>query len=524
MKTIGFINVYPYRPHAHHSYFIKNKLSELYGEIKSHTLNCSGNTTTCYVKELKGTSDNECRKCKVGGLQSFNFDVNESIDKYGKNSDAKINYRELVKSSSYTLSRIESLSDINSKDVIYYQDLLISGTQKFYNATINWLKENNIEILILFNGRMDYTRAALEAAKELGIPCLTHERPLFGHGLILNLNENCSSLKKIHEINIQFKSKPLTKKQSQLSAKLLAERFVGKNNLEWKKYNESPDSVSEWPVTKSKIKILICPSSKNELLGHPDWDTPWGNNTNALDVMLDNNIIRSEDILVRFHPSWAVSFGQISATKCSEHYLAWCNKRNVKYIPSESSMNTRDLISISDLVILNGSNTILESGAIGKPTICLGPSPYTHSGAAIDILSLSDLKSINLEKILFRDKREIITYTLRYTYSKAYREPLYVNEVVSKTVTECDFYNSDTPNPINDVINGKFIVNCSSYAQSPDDEKSIVDSLAKNDNFIFSELSNYSPENIAYSNKINVTRKHIYRLVDWIRNMRTKGV
>ncbi|MBN6367753.1 hypothetical protein JZL89_20645, partial [Providencia rettgeri] len=460
----------------------------------------------------------------IGGLQSFNFDVNESIDKYNKISDFKINYRELVKSSSYTLSRIESLSDINSEDVTYFQNLLMPGAKKFFHATINWLKENNIEILILFNGRMDYTRAALEAAKELGIPCITHERPLFGHGLILNLNENCSSLKNIHEINIQFKNKALTKKQSHLAAKLLAERFVGKNNLEWKKYNENPNSVSEWPNINSNMKILICPSSKNELLGHPDWNTPWGNNTDALDIMLDNNIIRSEDILVRFHPSWAVSFGKINAKKCSEHYLNWCNRRNIKYIPSESSMNTRDLISISDLVILNGSNTILESGAIGKPTLCLGPSPYTHSGAAIDILSFNDLKSISLEKILCRDKKEIITSTLRYVYSRAYREPLYVNEVVSKTVTECDFYSSDTQNPIEDVINGKFIVNCSSYAESSDEEINIVDSLAKNDNIVFSELSNYPTDSITDFNKINLTRKHIYRLVDWVRNMQAKGV
>ncbi|MCL0010483.1 hypothetical protein MKU80_005485, partial [Providencia rettgeri] len=118
----------------------------------------------------------------------------------------------------------------------------------------------------------------------------------------------------------------------------------------------------------------------------------------------------------------------------------------------------------------------------------------------------------------------IITSTLRYVYSRAYREPLYVNEVVSKTVTECDFYSSDTQNPIEDVINGKFIVNCSSYAESSDEEINIVDSLAKNDNIVFSELSNYPTDSITDFNKINLTRKHIYRLVDWVRNMQAKGV
>jgi len=94
---------------------------------------------------------NECLKCHFGGLNSFNFDVNESVSDYIKNdvsiqnNVSNFDYNSLVKSSSYTLARIESFEDCESDDVLYYQRLLHDGAKDFFIAVTNWIKKNSIE-------------------------------------------------------------------------------------------------------------------------------------------------------------------------------------------------------------------------------------------------------------------------------------------------------------------------------------------------------------------------------------------
>lgn len=528
MNNIGFINVYPYRPHSHQAYFIKEVILKEFPKSKTYSLNCSGHAKTCYLRELKGTGKSECLKCHFGGLNSFSFDVNESVSEYIKNDVSikngvsNFDYNSLVKSSSYTLARIESFEDCESEDALYYQRLLHDGAKDFFIAVTNWIKKNNIELLVLFNGRMDYTRAALESAKSFGIPCITHERPLFGHGLILNLNDNCSSLRNIHRINLDYRDKPLNEKQALYASSLLAQRFVGKNDLEWKKYNDNPNSVSTWP-TESKRKILVCPSSKNELLGHPDWNTPWKNNTDALDLLIDTNKIDASELVVRFHPSWSVCFGKSSARKCIKHYQDWCDKRKVHFIPSESSANTRDLIYLSDIVILNGSNTILEAGALGKPIICLGPSPYTHSKASKDILSYNDLNLLSIDETIKTNPQDVIKYTLRYVYSKARREPLFFDAVRSKSVVECDYFEFQSENEISQILNGELIVNDAAYSIDETEESKIVAIFSdfSLDNMLM--LSSYSLKDI-FNDRYSIKRRGLYNVVDFIRNFSSKGV
>jgi len=521
MNNVGFVNIYPYRPHAHHSFFLEQQLKKEFPKIKTFSLNCSGHANTCYLRELKGTGKSECLKCTLGGVNSFDFDFNEDISSYISNNVIDFDYLSLVQSSSYTLARIESDIDRECEDVIYYQNLLLEGARDTFNAAVNWLKSNKIELLVLFNGRMDYTRAALEAAKYLGIPCITHERPLFGHGIVLNLNDNCSSLKNIHNINDKFRDKPLTEEQVLYAASLLSQRFVGKNDLEWKKYNNNPNSVDEWP-TITKRKILVCPSSKNELLGHPDWSTPWKNNTDALDVLLSSNQINASELIVRFHPSWAVNFGQNNADKCVQHYRDWCEKRNVFFIPSDSAANTRDLIILSDVVILNGSNTILEAGALGKPVVCLGSSPYTYSQAAKDVLSYDDLHTLSFDEIIKRDPRSIIKSTLRYVYNKAKREPLFFDSVRSQTVIECEYFDSVSTLEFSRILSREFIVGDYNFSTSDEVESTIVDRFI---NFSMENMAELSSFDLCENDsKLNITRRGLYKMVDKLRKLNPKGV
>lgn len=257
--NIGFLNTYAYRPHGHHAKFLSH-LAATAGHV-SMSLDCLGAPSYCYVREYKGAGRLECIKCSLGGLHSFGFDVSESVRKYW-NPSLNGASDDIVMSSAYTLTRIESFEQRSSDEVKSIVSKLSGDAFRFYHAVRSWIEAQSLEAVILFNGRKDYTRAALDACADMGVTCITHERPLFGHGIILNRNSNCSSLQNIHRINRRYKDRPLTSRQAHIAAALGAQRLIGGNPLEWKKYNEHPVSSKDWPINGAERRVLVCPSSK----------------------------------------------------------------------------------------------------------------------------------------------------------------------------------------------------------------------------------------------------------------------
>ncbi len=519
---VGFVNVYPYRPHAHHAKYLEGMAKSLGWE--TYALVCDANAAQCYLRELKGTGRAECVKCIVGGLRSFSFDHTDSAWRYWGSCEPKTEHEVFVESSSYTLTRVESWEQRKSKLVDDKKNHLLPSAVNFYYAALKWIEHRQLDAVIAFNGRMDLTRAVIEACKTANIPFVTHERPLFGHGLILNKNANCSSLESIHKINKVFSTKALTENQCKVAAKLAAERLTGGNPLEWKRYNSDAVKTRKWPVSSSGPKVLVCPSSKNELLGHPDWATAWKDNTDALDIAVSHGWFSYRDMLVRFHPSWSVSFGKISAHLCEQHYRQWCKDRGVAFIESSSKTSTQDLIRLSDVVVLNGSNTIFEAGVLGKPVVCLGPSPYSHAQASFDILTPDDFSSVCFNDILNCPEARIIEKTLRYFYSKAAREPIFTQFVRSATVTECSFYQGADPAILETLLTGDHhVIDDSDHSECTADEKRYIQLFQSGDEVAMIDAASYDWVG-ADSEKYNVSRRFPFALVDRIRGLSPKGV
>lgn len=519
---VGFINVYPYRPHAHQAKYLE-RMAKLLG-WETYALVCDGNAEKCYLRELKGTGRLECAKCIIGGLRSFSFDCTDSAWRYWDDNVPKPEHGVFVESSAYTLTRVESWEQRQSEIVEQKKSLLLPSAVNFYHATLKWIEHRQLDVVIAFNGRMDLTRAVVEACGAANIPFITHERPLFGHGLILNRNSNCSSLASIHRINQEFSTKSLTMDQCKIAAKLAAERLTGGNPMEWKRYNSNAEKTRSWPVPSSALRVLVCPSSKNELLGHPDWATAWKDNTDALDLAVSHGWFGYNDLLVRFHPSWSVSFGKISARLCEMHYRQWCEHRGVAFIESASKTSTQDLIRLADVVVLNGSNTIFEAGILGKPVLCLGASPYSYSGAARDILSESDFSGQNFNEVLKMDRSALIRQTLRYYYSKAAREPIFTNYVRSQSVTECTFYEGANPGLLESLVTtDEHLVDDTRFDSSSDQENDFVNAFMAPSELNLTNLASYTWHG-AQTEECKISRRAPLALVDWVRGFSPKGV
>ena len=94
--NVGFVNVYPYRPHGHHAKYIEYLLSKEFGDFTSYTLNCDLYDKQCYLKELKGLGRSACLKCGLGNLSTFSFDKNSTFSDYKRGKDLFFDYKSLV--------------------------------------------------------------------------------------------------------------------------------------------------------------------------------------------------------------------------------------------------------------------------------------------------------------------------------------------------------------------------------------------------------------------------------------------
>lgn len=515
--NIGFSNIYAFRPHMEHLIYLEKQV-EREGH-KTFFLTCDANLSACYVRELKGTSKAvECSKCILGGVRGYPVNNITSLKKVSETvivNDEIV--RKLALSSACTLNRTESEEEYNDKEIIKIIDKLSEPIRQTVNAAVKWIEDNNLEGVIVFNGRMDMTKAITYACELKGIPFLTHERTWFGNGLRINPGSDCLSIKHIDNLVKEYDRKPLTREQASYAAKLVAMRFLQQNQLEWRLYNKEPQST-RWPVNTKLKRVLVLPSSKNEFAGHPEWKSEWVSNTQALDDYMEVFNVKPEQVVIRCHPNWSENIGQVTGERSTNHYTRWAREKGVYLIEPQNKANTYDLIQESDIVILNGGSSAVEAGACGKEVVCLGPAPYQSCSFVTCFKSKSEMKVFQGHKLT--EKIDVIRSTLRYVYLRAKRFPLFENEI--KAVTTTDFKFIDIKSASDLVDNLKYqSINSSdiNYATNLLDEDVVCRELL-NSNWHGLTVDGSIED---FSSGFKLKRKGVFKLVEVFRKLIKRG-
>jgi len=513
---IGFTNIYSFRPHVHHLLYLSNLLERDGHEV--FFLTCDSSVDNCYTRSLKKTSKiQECVKCILGGVRSFPVSNITSLSKKVNEIVLSDELYEITLSSSCTLNRTESEEEWNDEIVIESRSSLYTSVQKTYSSTVDWIKQNKLESVICFNGRMELTRAVTSACEMLKIPYLTHERTWFGDGIQLIPNANCLSLKALSDLVEEFDNKYLTLEQAKYAGQLIAQRFLQQNTLEWRVYNKDSEKIT-WPISTKGKKVLVLPSSKNEFAGHKEWLTKWKDNTSALNDLFDAFEICPDQVVVRFHPNWSESIGKVSGERSRMHYKDWAEKKGIYYIDSHEKANTYDLIQEADIVVLNGGSSSIEAGALGKQVICLGPSTYHKAGFLKVFNSKEDMYLPDARTDL--NEEIIISKTLRYVYLRAKRYPQFVDYVKADTTTQYEYFEGANSNRLIDMImTGKIEPDDSEYSNSSEGEKHIIELLMKKDWMVLNQYK-LTSENRKI---MNLNRRFGLNWIDKIREMRPRG-
>lgn len=447
----------------------------------TYFLTCDSSVPNCYNQLIRQKPRLiECTKCILGGVRSFFADNVTSFSNTVEAVGIPVEVlREFAKSSSYTIGRTESSEDTEAANVRLIQNELIPSIQRTYESAKRWIAENKLDGVFLFNGRIDLTRALLEASKASGIPFVSMERSLFGDGILFNPGGNCLSLNHIRQMNIDFRSKSLDHDQAVHAAMIGLRRFLVLDSKEWRVYLHDRNE-SKWPAPHFGTRVLVLPSSRNEFQGHPDWDSDWANATDALDDILDMSLFPKRNFVVRGHPNWAEHIGKSSGERSERHYREWADSRGLFYIPSSSRINTHSLIKQADVIIVNGSSSAIQAGILGKLVILLGHAPYENSNMVLTISQRKEMQGVIVPSKV--DAQKIIASTLRYLYTVSRRFPQFTRFVKARTALDYVYYEGADGTRLERLLaSGRIEPDDDLYSQVPESESEIVSALLAGD-------------------------------------------
>lgn len=518
---IGFTTIYSWRPHVEHAYFLA-RLAERAGH-EAFFLTCDADLPTCYTREMRDRPAwRECLQCRAGGLRSY---TNHNVTSIGKaaSHDAAPAMADWAYSSASTLGRFESDEDYASAEFKTIAARLQPAVQLSYQAARVWIREQRLDAVCVFNGRMDATRAIFEAAKSLGVRVVSLERTWFSDGLQLYPEESCLGLKSVHRLIGRWRDRPLTGPQARQAATYMARRFLRRNGNEWRAYNVNATSV-DWPVSGSNRKILLIPSSRNEVWGHPDWESGWTDPLVAYDALIDHLGLRPADLLLRCHPNWGEKIGQQGGEYSERHYTDWAVRRGVHVIPSTDSTSTLGLIEQCDAIVVANGSAALEAGILGKQVIAIAPSIYQEAGFRDSVSMPEQLTSLRLHADLdaaeqLRRREAIPRQTLRFAYTMVHRVPQYTQFVRAETTTRFKYDMSANPQRFIDLLrSGELRADDEEYADNLLAEDDVLQRIAQRD---WQGLID-APESDNHSYE-RVQRRLLFRPIDNIRQRMPLG-
>jgi hypothetical protein len=518
--NVGFINIYPSRPHGFHTAFLESQCRML--GYSTCFLECGGSFDSCYSKLQRSGGIGRCISCRMGRASSYG---DSEVHEINSNLPAEIlNLSEVSKgliSSAVTLHREEiALDYLNNEKLTASINLMRSNYLRAYYSTLDLIDKKQLECLVVFNGRIDMTRAAIDAAMHAKINFVTHERTFMGHGIQMHVNENVLGLRDRTVLNAKFDKEYLTSYQARLAGAEIAKRFLGKNVLEWRVYNAGSPELSKWPTTTTKEKILIIPSSGSETGTHEEWVTPWGSSTDGLTMFLKSIGATKDQVVVRFHPNWIQKIGNSIGQSSRKLYKDWCHSNGYHYIDSHELVSTMGLIAHCDVAILNGGSAAIEAGALGKKTVSLGPSMYKGASFCRFFETVESIDNFSG----FDDwisEEQIIRTTLRYVYTTLARFPQYFNYVRAIQTTEFVAFEGADPSRFESIIKTGNVVADDASIGSAHEEKETINLISDRS---WERLIELAPEfNDINRIQQNITKNFPYNLIDKARSHLKRG-
>ena len=330
------------------------------------------------------------------------------------------------------------------------------GLLKDYIETVNSvyrrIKFNNINYLVLFNGRFVLESAARSAAEAAGAKVFYHEASKNNRFMIscFSPHSRTGYLELSKKITSGVEESLLRNE----SDEWYESRIDGKNpdsalfQTNWKPFESDENKLS------NARKISIFTTSDDEYLGlSTEWDLPdKQSQLKWLSGIACLAISKGYDVTLRLHPNLITK-----SKRLQKDWLATDKIPRLKVIGFSDTANSYNLITTSDLIITCGSTIAMEAGYLGKPVLSVGTGIYDLLQVCFVSKDLGEIGEI-LEKGEFNDlipdreqvaifgyveknkfKDEVKIFRSNQERNKVLKQPNTLNRFISKIYREVYF-------------------------------------------------------------------------------------
>lgn len=455
---VGLVPLFGWMPHTAHFIYLAHALKALGHEI--HVLTCDGTVKTCYNLEIKGGGRKalRCAACRVStGLVGWQGDSHQGFDQVDNGKTFKSASDAWIKSSLRTLHRLEGDDELDHLLAQPQAGRLRDATGQTFERTTAWITKTRPDYVFFFNGRMDLSRGILEALTAANVPFASVERSFCGAGINVLPGEDCLGLKAVHRLTAESAETKLTDDQAQVAARFLFDRLKGRTRTEWRNYQEGA-TPGRWPSQSERPRIVILPSSTNEIAGSHDYKMEWSDPTDGYDAVVAAFSAHPDQVVIKGHPNWAQCIGVAQGQKITRHYQEWAEARGYHFIPPSSKARSADLMREADLTVVSHSSAAFEAGSVGRHIIAVSTAHYSRAGFAHDASTQARLnevvKKLPLRRGLKLDKTRQ-RKLLRYIYTTGYRIPMFADTIIPLDARHCDMFGPPDLSRLNGILEGK---------------------------------------------------------------------
>ena len=298
--NVGFVSFYSYRPHVEHMEYLARGLSQLGHE--TFYLICQGGLLSCNNSLGNSNIFNRklnCLTCHNMGLASYGSgevkiipSKREATEIYNEIHDIEVGVRSSLISSmkiNFEFNKVSDHPEFNN---------LRNASYAQFHGLCSQIAQLKIDKLIIFNGRLDFTAAAVGAAKKMGIDFHTVERSWLGYGLNITHQGVPLDLAPYRQVIKSNLGTELTEQQQRLSKLTLSRRVTKQSNGEFQQFN-----LSNSGSPRKNADLLYCPSSLFERALHKDLAPHFSDVYALIEEIAKHLGIKFSQVTVRAHPS-----------------------------------------------------------------------------------------------------------------------------------------------------------------------------------------------------------------------------
>jgi hypothetical protein len=298
---------------------------------------------------------------------------------------------------------------------------LLIAAWTVYRSTLNYLQQQHVDRLYLFNGRYAPLRAALRACQERNVACFTHER---GHDLqhyaLFRDTFPHDRTARDAAIRSAWTAAGAASDREEIAAGWYQGRAAGDGG-NWHSYvaaQRSEQLPAGWD--SGRHNVAIFPSSEDEFVAIGDgWENPlYKDQMTGLHALLaslaqDDNPPR---LYLRVHPNLA------GVDNLQTRQIAQLHSPLLTVIPADDPTSTYALLRHADTVLSYGSTVGIEAVYWGIPSVLAGASFYRDLDATYNPATHAELVALLRRPIVAKPKTAALMFGYYFaTFGEPFR-------------------------------------------------------------------------------------------------------